>query len=137
MISTWKTKEKDRKFIKKKENMAQNRIFIPPDRPWFWIIPGQQLYTYSLRYSKLIVTQKNMIPTWKTIKKKTKISKNLQKMAIRAKNPNFWPPGVKKGWKWIFGKKSKTSCSYTPKRLSFMPKIRKIYRAVLLACTHT
>ena len=40
--------------------MAQNRIFTLPDTPLTdpdFDFPGQQLYTYALGYSKLIVNQ--------------------------------------------------------------------------------
>jgi len=56
MIALRKTEEKDKKS-QKIGKMAQNRVYVPPDRPWFWIFTGQQLYTYALEYSKLIVNQ--------------------------------------------------------------------------------
>ena len=37
--------------------MAKNGVFLPPDRPWFWIFPGQLLYTYALEKDKK--SQKN------------------------------------------------------------------------------
>ena len=60
---------------------------------------------------------------------KFKVIENLQEMAIWAKKPYFWPPGVQKGVKMNFWKKNENvtlSCSLI---LSYMQKIRKIYRA--------
>ena len=57
------------------------------------------------------------------------ISKNLQKMAIWAKNPYFRPPrGSKSGKNEFSGKKRK--CHVHSLILSFMQKNRKFYRAV-------
>ena len=75
--------------------MAQNRDFVPPDTPRQGLIliffPGQQHYTYALGYSKLIVTQKNMIPTWKTEEKRKIISKNGQKWVKMAQKVQIYP----------------------------------------------
>ena len=51
-------------------------------------------------------------------------------MAILAKTPIFDPPGGQKGVKMNFWEKSENVMFLHSLRLSFMQKIRKIYRAV-------
>ena len=41
MIPMWKTKVRDKK-LRKYAKMAQNDVFVPPDRPWFWIFPVKE-----------------------------------------------------------------------------------------------
>ena len=51
-------------------------------------------------------------------------------MAIWAKNPYIWPPGgSKRGENEFLGKSENVMFLHSP-RLSYMPKIRKIYRVV-------
>jgi len=99
-VENWRKRRKISENSQKWLKIGFTYPLKPPDRPWIWIFPGQQLWTNALEYSKLIVNQIKYDSNVENWRKRQKITENRQKWLKMGFTHPLIPPG--RPWFWIF-----------------------------------